>query len=158
MTPVMTGEFEAVLAGGALQEAPAELGIGRELSFVDGPAREVVVHFGADESLQYLRDVTNRILALEAEWLLAPRRGAVASLGLLPEETSARAIRFEAAEHGALSHFLCTRPMELGCTSVDLYVVSGQARFSSRGTTIRRERGLASGCRGVLTQAGCSRL
>jgi hypothetical protein len=125
MTPVMTGEFEAILAGGALQEAPAELGTGRELSFIDGPAREVVVHFGADESLQYLRDVTNRILALEAEWLLAPRRGAVASLGLLPEETSARAIRFEAAEHGALSHFLCTRPMELGCTSVDLYAVSG---------------------------------
>jgi hypothetical protein len=130
MTPVMTDQFEALLARGGLQEARPVVGIGRELSFVDGPARQLVVHFGAEEPVQYLRDVTDRILALESEWLLVARWGTVASLGLLPEETRApRAICFESSEQADLSHFLCTRPMEFGCTSVDLYALSSSGNI-----------------------------
>ncbi len=125
MIPVAAAEFAAVLAGGPLREAPVTLGLGRELSFVDGPAREVVVHLGAGESLQYLRDVTQRILALEDEWLLLPRRGHPASLGLMPEEIPASAIRFEVSEQTDLSLYLCTRSMDLGSASADLYVLSG---------------------------------
>jgi hypothetical protein len=124
MTPVPAGEFEAVLAGGRLREAPANVGIGRELSFAAGPARQVVVHFGAEDSEQYLRDVTNRILALEDEWLLVPRRGTAGSLDLLPKESSASAIRFEASERSDLSLYLCTRSMDLRSASADLYAVA----------------------------------
>ena len=124
MTPVSPGEFEAVLAGGPLREAPAHVGIGRQLSFVPGPAREVVVHFGTDDSEQYLQEVTSRILALEDKWLLVPRRGMADSLGLLPKGSSASAICFEASERGDLSRYLCTRPMDLRSASADLYAVA----------------------------------
>jgi hypothetical protein len=129
MTPIMTGQFEDVLVRGALRQAPTELGIGRELSFVEGPARQLVVHFGPEDSVRYLNEVAGQILALEGEWLLVPRRGSVASLHLLPEETPASAIRFEASERAALSQYLCTRPMELGCTSDDLYALSGSGQI-----------------------------
>lgn len=124
MTAITADEFKAVLDRGALREAQAHLGIGRALSFADGPARQVVVHFGADDSEQYLRDVTDRILSLEDEWLLAPRHGAVAALGLLGGETDAAAVRFTVAERERLSEYLCTRSVDVGTVSADLYAVS----------------------------------
>jgi hypothetical protein len=127
MTAVTPEDYETVLARGSLHEADPARGIGRELSFRDGPARQIVVHFGADDSTQYVREVTDRILALEEAWLLVPRHGSVGSLGLLDGHTDAAAIRFPLGARARLAHYLCTRPVGLDAVSADLYAVSESA-------------------------------
>jgi len=124
MRAVTAAEFQTVLARGSLREAEPRLRIGRELAFVDAPARRIVVHLGADDSEHYLREVTDRILSLENEWLLVPRHGAVLGLGLLGRETDAVAIRFERAERASLSRYLCTRSLDVGTVSADLYALA----------------------------------
>ena len=127
MTAITAAEFEKGCARGSLHEAEPARGIGRELTYRDGPARQVVVHFGADDSEQYVRDVTDRILALEDAWLLVPRHGSVGDLGLLHDPSDAAAIRFAAAERADLAHYLCTRPVGLDAVSADLYALSESA-------------------------------
>ena len=125
MIGITTSAFQDVLARGSLREAGPGLGFGRELTFRDGPAREIVVHFGEADSARYVRDVTERILALEDAWLLLPRHGALTNLGILDADVDAAAIRFEAPELSTLAEYLCTRPMSLSEVSADLYAVSG---------------------------------
>lgn len=124
MIGITAGAFQNVLARGSLREAEPGVGFGRELTFRNGPAREIVVHFGEADSARYVRDVTDRILALEGAWLLLPRHGAVGSLGVTGGGVDAAAIRFEAAELSTLAEYLCTRPMSLSEVSADLYTVS----------------------------------
>jgi hypothetical protein len=124
MTAIQTDELRALLARGSLREADPSLGIGRELSFIEGPARTIVVHFGSEDSEQYRRDVTDRILALEDSWLLVPRHAAVGSLGILAGDTDAAAIRFDGDERASLSNYLCTRAVDIAAVSADLYAVS----------------------------------
>ena len=124
MIGITTSAFRDVLARGSLREAEPGLGLGRELTFRDGPEREIVVHFGAADSAQYVRDVTDTILALEDSWLLLPRHGALGSLGILDGDDNAAAIRFQAPELSTLADYLCTRPMSLSEVSADLYAVA----------------------------------
>ena len=128
MTPVMQDEFRAALARGSVREADPRLGIGRELSFVDAPPRRIVVHVAEDEPTQYMREVMDRILALEDSWLLVPRRTTVASLRILPAEIDAAAVRFDAGERASLSEYLCTRDVGLAAASADLYALSVSGR------------------------------
>jgi hypothetical protein len=129
MIGVTAAAFQQVLARGSLREAAPGTGFGRELTFRDRPAREIVVHFGERDSAQYMRDVTERILALDDAWLLLPRHGAVASLELLHGDAEAAAIRFGPAERSTLAEYLCTRPMSLSEVSADLYAVSDSGRI-----------------------------
>jgi hypothetical protein len=128
MDPVSAEEFGKVLSQAGLQEADPSIGIGRELSFTDGPSRTIVVHLGTDDPAEYFRKITNRVLSLENDWLLVPRHGSVSGLRLLPNGKAAAAIRFTITERAALSEYLCTRPMDIGAISCDLYALSGSGK------------------------------
>ena len=124
MNPLTSAELQTVLAQGGLRRADPGDGVGRVLTFVDAPQRQIVVHFGPRDFERYVRDVTDRVLSLAEVWLLVPRRGAVSRLGLIGAHEEAEAIRFGREERSTLAKFLCTRPVEVESTSADLYAIS----------------------------------
>src|SRR5688572_28018349 len=108
MMAVGADECRAVLARGSVREADPHLGLGRELAFVDGPARTIVVYFGAGDAERYRSEVTDRILALDDSWLLVPRHATVASLGIVAADPDAAALRFADSERASLGRALMT--------------------------------------------------
>ena len=98
MNPVSAEEFRRILSLAGLREPSERRGTGRVLSFVELPLRTIVVHLGKDDSAEYLRKITNRILNLENDWLLVPRHGSVSGLRLLPKGEAAAAIRYSITE------------------------------------------------------------
>lgn len=149
MTPVTEKEFHAVLGLGSLKESDPGIGIGREMSFVDNPQRHIVVHFGKNDLMQYWREVTDRILTLEQVWLLVPRYGDVTGLHLLGEGIGGAAVRFTGTERSTLSNYLCTRSMDLGSVSTDLYVLAESGKILVTWDHHTEDEGLSIQFRGI---------
>lgn len=131
MNPVSHQDFRKRLRSGGIREADPSVGIGRELSYSDGPLRTVAVHFVAADSPSYRCDVVTRILELEDGWCLATRFGRVADLDLVETDRSTAALHFSSEQRSSLAEYLVTRPIDepIGHPSTDLYAVSDSGRI-----------------------------
>src|SRR5262245_32200420 len=124
MRSITVEQLDQLLSQAAIRIAATNIGIGRELTYRDGPRRTLVVHLAKAEPLEYVRSVMLRILDLSEEWLLLTRYGAASDLGLLPASRNAAAISFARTERPELVEFLCARPINVGSVAADLYVLA----------------------------------
>ena len=62
------------LAGIAITDP--SLGIGRELTYRDNPARTIVVHFAQSDFPETWKTTMSGVLQLEPQWVLVSRHGA----------------------------------------------------------------------------------
>jgi hypothetical protein len=124
MQPLSFEEVDRILSGAGIEVASPSLSIGRQLNFRTNPRRTVVVRFAEDESLEYLRAVTSRVLELDQKWVLLTRYGSAADLKLYPSKLPLGGIAFDASEQRDLSEYLCTRTANAGTIEADLYVLS----------------------------------
>ena len=123
MEPISTPELEACLSGAAIAVADQILHIGRELSYSEPPLRTIVIHFGESDTQLYVSKVISIILEVEEEWFLIPRYGTASDLHII-ESGEVAAILFRPPDRQKLIEYLCTRPMDIGGFSADLYVLS----------------------------------
>ena len=123
MKPVDIDQLQAFLSNARIATADPSLKIGRELSYAEPPIRTVVIHFGEADTKTYISKVVSIILELEDEWFLIPRYGTASDLHLI-ENGRFAAILFRPPDRQKLVEYLCTRPMDIGGFSVDLYVLS----------------------------------
>jgi len=124
MDALDAADVRQVLDRAGIRAADPERGIGRELIYRDPPSRTVVVYVGEKISREHFSRIVSVLLFSQDAWLLIPRHGSVASLGFPSIPPGTDAIRFGASERGHLSAYLCTRDMDLGSVSCDLYVVA----------------------------------
>jgi hypothetical protein len=103
----------------------AESQFGRVLTYRDQPLRTVVIYVGDKISREHVSRLVSVLLSSSDSWLLIPRRGSASKLGLPSIPPEAEAILFRATELDDLCAYLCTRDMDLGSPSCDLYLVSG---------------------------------
>ena len=68
-------EFNGFCAKFGIAVAARALGIGRELKYLKGPARTIVVRFRADEFPGKVIAILKKLLALQPNWLLLNRYG-----------------------------------------------------------------------------------
>jgi hypothetical protein len=123
MKPVSTEQLEAFLSNAGIAIADPSLRIGKELSYAEPPLRTVLVHFGESDTKVYGSAVVSIILEVEDEWFLIPRYGTASDLALI-ESGRFAAILFRPPDRERLVEYLCTRPMDIGGFSADLYVLS----------------------------------
>jgi hypothetical protein len=121
-------EVQAFLAKVGIAVADPQRPIGRELHYRHLAPRTVVIHFGEADSPDYISRVVSVVLRSQDSWLLIPRHGSASELTLARAFPGAEALRFGVADREELCSYLCTRDMDLGSVSVDLYVVSGNGR------------------------------
>ena len=124
MNTLTLAELHQFLASVALNIAAPERGVGRELSYRPSALRTVVIHFGPDDSSDYVREVVSILLSFDDSWLLMARHGSASQLGDLTTQDDAEALTFASAERHRLCDYLCTREMRLGSVSQDVYVLS----------------------------------
>ena len=123
MEPISTLQLDAYLSGAGIAVADPSLHIGRELSYTNPAIRTVVIHLDESDNQTYVSKVISIILELEKEWFLIPRYGTASDLHLI-ESGLFPAILFQSPDRQNLVEYLCTRPMDVGGFSVDLYVLS----------------------------------
>lgn len=123
MEPVDSQSFQRILASAGIKGPEPAVNIGDQLSFVQPPARTIVVQLG--DVPDHRRRITLAVLSIAESWLLTTRYGSVADLGLLNELTNATAaIGFASSERDDLGAYLCERPMDLWEASADLYCLT----------------------------------
>ncbi|HVP76558.1 MAG TPA: hypothetical protein VMV04_01555 [Thermodesulfobacteriota bacterium] len=123
MEPISTPQLDACLSGAGIAVADPSLHIGRELSYTEPALRTVVIHLDESDTQIYVSKVISIILELEKEWFLIPRYGTASDLHLIESRRFA-AILFRSPDRQKLVEYLCTRPMDIGGFSADLYVLS----------------------------------
>jgi hypothetical protein len=104
------------------------LGIGRELSYLDTPARTVVIHFADDASSPFRSAIAERVLDIADAWFLFPRYDALPSLELIEVNAESTAIEFGRDARRSLAEYLATRPMQFGIPGLDLYAVASEGQ------------------------------
>jgi len=128
MSPVNQKILNAVLARSGLQAKSLSSPVGREISYRDGPLRLIIIHLLAADPLRYTRNVVSAVLRLDDQWFLTTRYGPVNHLGLVAGEGEIAAIKFEVSESQKLVDYLCSRSMDIGSTSTDLYLIGDQGK------------------------------
>ena len=123
MEPISTPQLEACLSGAGIAVADHSLHIGENLSYTEPPLRTVVIHLDESDTQMYVSKVISIILELEKEWFLIPCYGTASDLHLI-ESGGGAAILFLPPDRQKLVEYLCTRPMDIGGFSADLYVLS----------------------------------
>ena len=73
MKPVDNKDFINICRDKGINIPDENLGIGKDLSFDQGPLRTIVIHFGKDDSPDYLRKILTLILDSVDKWLFVPR-------------------------------------------------------------------------------------
>jgi len=126
MKPLNQESLRELFARAHIDAADRARGIGQELSYRSNAPRTIVIHLVEAHSAEYCTDVISRVLDADDEWLLIPRYGSASELGLTDEGGGAGAFLFTAQEKRALATYLCTRPVDLGSISADLYVLGGR--------------------------------
>jgi len=99
-------------------------GIGAQLTYANGPRRTIVIHFAESDPAEYVENAMLKVLSLSDEWLLVPRYGTAVDLGFINGNTGAAAISFNLDERSRLATYLCTRPIDHGAHTADLYAIS----------------------------------
>ena len=125
MTTLTATQLHDFLANAAIEAASPERGIGRELTYRPPAPRTIVVHFGSDDSSEYITRVISILLQSAESWLLAPRYGSASQLRELTTVADAEALLFAPSERDRLASYLCTRDMSMRAISQDIYLVSG---------------------------------
>jgi len=123
MNALSQPELQAFLVNAAITVASRESRIGRELRYHPPARRTVVIHFGREESADYVSQVVSIILSSEESWLLLARYGPASRLGDLTRQPEAEAVVFAPSERERLCMYLCTRDMAMGSVSQDVYLV-----------------------------------
>jgi hypothetical protein len=96
---------------------------GRALTWRDSPLRTVVIYVGDKISREHLSRLVSVVLSSQGSWLLIPRWGPAAKIGLPSVPPDAEALVFGGAELEQLCTYLCTRNMDLRSASCDVYLV-----------------------------------
>ena len=125
MNALNQAEVQEFFAKVGITAADPHLNIGRQLTYRTSPRRIIVIHFGPADSLDYIARVVSTVLSSQDSWLLIPRYGPTSKLALSTAFPKAEALSFDVADRGQLCNYLCTRDMNIGSVSSDLYVVSG---------------------------------
>jgi hypothetical protein len=68
-------EFADICSRAGLTIADSTLGVGRELSYCEGPVRTIVIHFVESDFPDVWKKTLKGILSLEAQWILMNRHG-----------------------------------------------------------------------------------
>jgi hypothetical protein len=124
MEPIGSEQFNAFLSRSGIRLPDPAIGIGRELTYARPSPRTIIIHFGEADSAAYLSTVVNIVLQMEGDYFLTPRYGKASDLGLLPGTAEFEAIFFSEKDRSRLIEYLCTRPMDMGLVSTDLYIIS----------------------------------
>jgi hypothetical protein len=124
MKPVGTERFDVFLSRSGIRVADPAHRIGRELSYAKPSPRTIIIHFGESDGSAYLAAVVRIVLKTEGDYFLTPRYGRASDLGLMEGTGEFAAILFTEEDRPRLVEYLCTRPMEIGLVSIDLYVLS----------------------------------
>jgi hypothetical protein len=124
MEPISNEEVQEIFSCSSIEVADSNLGIGRQLTYVNPPLRTVVFQTVKSDPLEYISGAIALILEIEEEWLLVPRYGSASSLQLIEAKEDFAAILFKNPDKSILVNYLCTRPTARGSASADLYVVS----------------------------------
>jgi hypothetical protein len=126
MDPVPEERYRSLLAKAGIRVADPRTGIGAQLTYAAGPRRTIVIHFAKSDPAEYVENAVLKVLSLSDEWLLVPRYGNAMDLGIIERNTSAAAISFNVGERARLATYLCTRPIDHGAHTADLYAISGR--------------------------------
>ena len=118
--------YRSLLAKAGIRVADPRTGIGAQLTYAAGPRRIVVIHLAKSDPAEYVENAVLKVLSLSDEWLLVPRYGTAMDLGMIAGITSAAAISFKVGERSRLATYLCTRPIDHGAHTADLYAISGR--------------------------------
>src|SRR5215813_2755613 len=135
------------LTRAGVKVADPALRIGRALTFASPPARTVVVHLG--NATDHIAGIISIVLSIDATWFLIPRYGAAAQLGLVEGTSEVAAVTVAPSERGLLGRYLCERPMDLGATSTDIYVVGASGNILVTWDHHTADEGLTVGLRRV---------
>jgi hypothetical protein len=68
-------EFAEICSRAGLAIADSTLGVGRELTYCEGPVRIIVIHFVEADFPEVWKKTMMGILSLEAQWILMNRHG-----------------------------------------------------------------------------------
>jgi len=123
MKPLNEHSLRELFARAHIDAADRARGIGQQLSYRSNAPRTIVIHLVEAHTTEYCIGAISRVLDADDEWLLIPRYGSASELDLMVEEDGADALLFTAAEKHALATYLCTRPIDLGSISADVYVL-----------------------------------
>jgi hypothetical protein len=149
MNTLSQPELQPFLENAAIAAASPESRIGRELRYHLPAPRTVVIHFGGEESADYISQIISILLSSEESWLLLARYGPAARLGDLTKQPEAQALVFGPSERDRLCMYLCTRDMAMGSVSQDVYLVGADGNVLARWDHHTADEGLTVDLRDV---------
>lgn len=117
MREVPSDEFAQLCKRSGIAIAAAHLGIGRELSYQNGPARTIVVHIAESDFPDTFERTLRAVLPIERNYLLARRHG------------DGPARQYETSEYPGLIERLVLRPPWLNIPNDDLYLLGGSGEI-----------------------------
>src|SRR5262245_1190604 len=129
MQAIPESRYRDFLAQAGIEKADPRSGIGKQLTYTKGPRRTIVIHFAESDAREYVETAMQTVLNVEDEWLLVPRHGSASDLGLIEGDEDASAVLFGPNERSRLGKYLCTRPMDLGAHTSDLYAISASGHI-----------------------------